>query len=377
MGLCITVIGFREAQVQILLLQAGFGSAKVISRHPHFCNHRRNLSLPPDGDPVQECLTIPVNSTPGLRPTALLLLPPLLQSQGWKHLFTGLPCRCGQHIHSRSGNWVSNSIPAGAAHLHARCFSHCMDICSSSCLLEPASPGTGLLGTHTTGLCGRRSSGGSGESQPMKTRLQWWFSTSLCSYAPSSYTGGKAPTAAGTVLGQSERPQWASLLFSQPMRFWPCSDTGRTGSCSGALSQLGRAPKGHLYLSSTSGLDRKRLPFYRGEVFCGTNLIWCCSKFRFSSQGQWRRAAGMTQKQEGRRHPLTVQPTTWSSSSVSLSSPFLILFLSCTHKEVNIWFKIKQSNLKHTLCRQTSVHCKQSIKLKRSICTCYQLLHFF
>lgn len=51
--------------------------------------------------------------------------------------------------------------------------------------------------------------------------------------------------------------------------------------------------------------------------------------------------------------------------------------LSRTHKEVNIWFKIKLSNLKHTLCRQTSVQCKQSIKLKRSICTRYQLLHFF
>lgn len=58
-------------------------------------------------------------------------------------------------------------------------------------------------------------------------------------------------------------------------------------------------------------------------------------------------------------------------------APYPLPSLSLTHKEVNIWFKIKQSNLKHTLRRQTSVQCKQSIKLKRSICTRYQLLHFF
>lgn len=85
----------------------------------------------------------------------------------------------------------------------------------------------------------------------------------------------------------------------------------------------------------------------------------------------------MTREREGRRHPPTVQHTTWSLSPGSLLSPFLLLSLSRTHKEVNIWFKIKQSNLKHTLCRQTSVQCKQSIKLKRSICARYQLLLFF
>lgn len=83
-------------------------------------------------------------------------------------------------------------------------------------------------------------------------------------------------------------------------------------------------------------------------------------------QHRSRRGGGTRQQcstQHGPHHP--------APSHLSFSS------LSRTHKEVNIWFKIKQSNLKHTLCRQTTDQCKQSIKLKRSICTRYQLLLFF
>lgn len=71
------------------LLQAGFGSRKVLTKHVHFCNCRRNSDLPPDGDSVQQGLAILVNYSWGATCHAGLLL--VLAAPGGKAPFYLFP----------------------------------------------------------------------------------------------------------------------------------------------------------------------------------------------------------------------------------------------------------------------------------------------
>lgn len=61
---------------------------------------------------------------------------------------------------------MPNNILGGTPHLYACYFSHYRDVCVGYWRHKPASLGSGLVGTHTVGFCGRSSSEGSREGQP-------------------------------------------------------------------------------------------------------------------------------------------------------------------------------------------------------------------
>lgn len=304
-----------------------------------------------------------------------------MQPKAWKHLFTPSPRRCGQHIHSRSCSLVPNNILGGTPHLHAWYFSDYRDVCVGYWLHKPASPGSGLVGTHTVGFCGRSSSEGSREGQPTGLVAVVVVLIYLCGFLNWS-PQGKGPYHSWDSPG----PEWrttnsfsacmcCSPHISHLMETPPSFRTlERTGTCSRALSC-------HLHPCYHSGLNGKRRCFFV-SLFTETVCSVAQTSYCVSPNSDFRLKGGRAEQKEwhrGSRGESTLQECSSQRGPCHPAASHLpfSFSLSRTHKEVNIWFKIKQSNLKHTLCRQTSFQCKQSIKLKRSICTRYQLLHFF
>lgn len=161
------------------LLQAGFGSKKVLTKHVHFCNCRRNSDLPADGDSIQQGLPILVNYSWGETCSIASLPYPPAAPRG-KTPFYLFPLRCEQHLYSRSGKLVTNrwtTMPTCLMLHH----------CTFTPLTADPSPGTmWLVGTQTMGLCWTRDTGTHG-----KATLRAWgcrggfnFSSGLLSWAP-------------------------------------------------------------------------------------------------------------------------------------------------------------------------------------------------
>lgn len=150
------------------------------------------------------------------------------------------------------------------------------------------------------------------------------------------------------------------------------------GSCSSALAQLGNGTEGHLHPTSPPGLDKKRRFFVFSLCVLGhkpyvtlLHIQTLILRVVERSGGNHTRAGGEEASPNHAAHNVVL---IIQLPLISLS-PFLSH--TCTKRLIfGLKRKKKQSNLKHTL-QQTSVQCKQSIKLKRSICTRYQLLHFF